>query len=432
MDNGIVGDDYEINVSTKVPNKFKILDRYDKSATITVARRLLLNGEYEYAHSLLKNVPKQSPQYLESLNLIAMIYLGQEKYINSAMVCDEVLAINPVDVYALTTKIVCMYYLDNKLEMNKALTVVDGLNLTEKAEINKIAVCMQQIKDDARALVYFKKLLDFTPTDKNANLAVAILEHNLNNNATSHSIMVKLNKLYHFDDVVNSYTKELYYNNERFDVVFDLPHKEQMRRINIIEDVLTKKSTIHRITDYAKKNKDFYDLIKWLLMSNQVLISAHVADFLAQHTYWHPLLREVFASPSVNFFAKRESLGTFLQYAQRKSFVLYVQDYLQFCKVKRPPSNVCEVLEIAYYKVYASLVFITPEITKEFYKKFKDFCILVCEKKLLEVTDDATIFSALFAYSTKLHPIFESVNLLCELFKADKELLKDYIKEIFQ
>ena len=431
MENKIIGDDYEINVSSKMPDKFKVLDKYDKTATITVARRLLLNGEYEYAHTLLKEVPKQSPQYLQALNLIAMIFLGQEKYINSAMVCDEVLNENPVDAYALTTKVVSMHYLGNKLEMDKALKVIDSLELSDKTEINKIAVCMQQIKDDARALVYFKKLLEFTPTDKNANLAVAILEHNLNNNEASHSIMVKLSKLYRFDEVVNYYAKELYYNKDRFDVIFDLPHNEQVRRLNVIEEVLTKKSTIHRVTDYAKKNKDFYNLIKWLLNSDQVLISAHVGDFLAQHPFWHPLLREMMASPSVNFYAKRECLGTFLQYAQRKSFVLYVQDYLQFCKIRKAPI-IEEVLEVAYYKVYASLVFILPHVTKEFYKKFKDFCALVKEKKLLDITDDATIYSALFAYFTKMHPIFENVNLLCELFKADKELLKEYIKEIFQ
>ena len=77
MENKIIGDDYEINVSSKMPDKFKVLDKYDKTATITVARRLLLNGEYEYAHTLLKEVPKQSPQYLQALNLIAMIFLGQ-------------------------------------------------------------------------------------------------------------------------------------------------------------------------------------------------------------------------------------------------------------------------------------------------------------------------------------------------------------------
>ena len=431
MDNGIIGDDYEINVLSKAPERFKVLDRYDKTATITVARRLLVNGEYDYAHTLLKEVPKQSPQYLEALNLIAMIFLGQEKYINSAMVCDEVLSLSPLDVYALTTKVVSMYYLKNELEMNKALQVIDKLDLKNKTEINKIAVCMQQIKDDSRALVYFKKLLEFTPTDRNANLAVAILEHNLYNDETSHLIMVKLSKLYRFDEVVNFYAKELYYNKDRFDVIFDLPHNEQMRRLNIIEDVLTKKSTIYRVTEYAKKNKDFFNLVKWLLMSDQVLISAHVGDFLAQHPFWHPVIREMLSSPSVNFYAKRECLGTFLQYAQRKSFVLYVQDYLQFCKVRKPPA-VEDVLEVAYYKVYAALVFIVPQVSKDFNKKFKDFCALVKEKKLIEITDDATIFSALFAYSTKMNPIFENVNLLCELFKTDKELLKEYIKEIFQ
>lgn len=428
----IISEDYEINITTKEYDRFKILDRYDKTATITLARRLLTNGEYDYAHTLLKDVPKQSPQYLEALNLIAMIYLGQEKYVNSAMVCDEVLSLNTTDVYALTTKVVSMYYLGNKLEIDKALKVIDGLNFTEQSEIKKIAVCMQQIKDDARALVHFKKLLEFMPTDRNSNLAVAILEHNLGNKEASHLIMVKLAKLYPFDEVVRFYAKELYYNDARLDVIFDLPQDEQMRRINIIEDVLTKKSTIHRVTEHAKKNKDFYNLIKWLMSSDQIIISAHVGDFLAQHPFWHPLLREILASPTVNYYPKRECLGTFLQYAQRKSFVLFVQDYLQFCRPKKPPAVVHESLEIAYYKVYAALVFILPEIGKEFTKKFKDFCDLVNEKKLLEITDDATIFSALFAYSSKMHPIFENVNLLCELFKTDKELLKDYIKEIFK
>ena len=422
----IIGDQYEVDVSSKTES-FHILDRYDKSAVISLARRLMLSGEYEYAREILSNIPKQSPQYIEALNLIAMIYLGQEKYVNSALVCDEVLAISNEDIYALTSKTVAMFYLKNKEEVDKTVAIIEKVDPTDKTRVGKVAVCMQQIENDELALKYYLRLSKFKPYDRNTNLAVGILYHNLGENEKSHKTMVRLSKLYPGDEIVLFYARELYYSQERFRVLFDLPQKEQERRLKEIESKLTKLKEVSKVTKYATNHEDFYNLIKWLLFSDQIMFSSHVANFLAQHVFWHPLIREMLASSKVNYYPKRECLGTFLRFATKKSFVLYVQDVLQFIKPRKIKcKDEIESAEIAYWNLYANLVFLLEDFNKDINKVYKHFCKVV-NADYFKKEMDGNAMSALFAFISELHPIFQKQKTASEIFGTTMEKLEDYI-----
>ena len=416
----IIGDDYDVSVSHST-DKFKVVGKYDREASIYIARRLMKNGEYEYAKSILEEVPPQSKDYVEALNLIAMIYLGQEKFLQAGLVCDGVLERSPQNVYALTSKIVAMHYLNDFAKRDEYAERLDRVEVKGEQDIRKVAVCMQQIKNHALTLKYYKKLLDFSPNDKATNLILAILYHNEGKHSAAHSIMVKLTKLYPDCQIINFYAREFSGENDTvYEVSIDIPTAVQEKRFNFLNEKLTSLKTVERVINYCKKNEDFYDLLRWILWSPQVKIAGHIANFLAQNKYFHPLLREMLVDPDVNYLPKRECLATFLEYAPKKNFALFLQDVVQFFKPRQPKFKVDSRINTAYWQVYSLCVFLSAEdFEKKINEKYRRFAI-VANKILMEGVDvDSQTLAVLFANKTQIHPLFADVKYLCKLIDAD-------------
>lgn len=421
----IIGEDYDVSVTNR--KTFKVIGKYDREATVFVARKLMANGEYSYARKLLEEIPPESKDYTEALNLIAMINLGEEKHTVAVLVCDSVLARDPDNVNALTTKIVASHYAGYVAQRDDTIEYLDSLNLTKEQDIKKISACMQQVGNEELALKYYKKLLEFTPTDKNTNLILAILYHNAGLNASAHSVMVKLSKLYPDCESVKYYAYNLREGNDNFELSCQLPHSEQDRRFDEVNDKLSSLKTTEKTVMYTKKHKEFYDLLRWIITFPQVKIAGHVASFLAQSTYFHPLIREMLVNPDVNYYPKRECLSSFLEYAQKKSFALFSQDVVQFYRPHLPKIDVPREVKAAYWTVYASCVFLTYDFDKMLNQKYKEFvkCIMTDEEteKIFLATGKETL-SALFAYVSKIHPVFNDVKSLSRVFDADEKKLK--------
>ncbi|MBE5732664.1 MAG: hypothetical protein E7353_06460 [Clostridiales bacterium] len=416
----IIGEDYDVSVTNH--KNFKVVGKYDREATIYVARKLMHSGEYSYAKKLLEEVPPQSRDYIEALNLIAMIYLREEKFVSSALVCDAVLAKLPNDVNALTSKIVALHYANNIKERDEIIERLDDVNVTKEQDIKKVAKCMQQVKNEKYTLKYYKKLLDFTPYDKVANLLVAIIYHNMGKHSLAHSIMVKLAKLYPDCEKVKYFAINLREGNDKFDVVPDIPQSEQESWFDEINDTLSSLKTVERVANYVKKHSEFYDKLRWIITSPQVKIAGHISAFLAQSVYFHPLIRELLVNPDVNYYAKRECLAPFLEFAQKKNFAMFLQDVVQFFKPHQPKLKVSNELNTAYWRVYANCAFITTDFDKALNLNYKTFA-----KRIMELPSDkcdefeVNELTAVFAFITKLHPIFIDKKAVCNLFEADEK-----------
>jgi hypothetical protein len=79
------------------------------------------------------------------------------------------------------------------------------------------------------------KLLEYSPNDKTNNLILSILYHNEGKFALSHSIMVKLKKLYPDCQVVDFYAREFLGENEKkYDLTTDIPQfvQEEVFELN--------------------------------------------------------------------------------------------------------------------------------------------------------------------------------------------------------
>ncbi|MBO5223929.1 MAG: hypothetical protein J6C23_05395 [Clostridia bacterium] len=423
----IIGDDYDVSVTNR--NTFKVVGKYDREATIFVARKLMANGEYAYAKKILEEIPSQSKDYVEALNLIAMICLGEQKYLQSAIICDSVLARQPENIDALTTKIVALHYSANLKERDECVSVLTSLSVTKEQEVRKIAVCMQQIQNEEYSLKYYKKLLEFTPYDKTSNLIVAILYHNTGKHAAAHSAMVRLSKLYPDCETVKFYALNIREESDKFEISASIPQSEQERRLDEVNDKLSKLKTTEKAVNYAKKHREFYNLLKWTISSPQAKIAGHVASFLAQHTYFHPMIREMLVNPDVNYYPKRECLPTFLEFAQKKNFAIYSQDVVQFFKPRIPKLDVQDVLKNIYWAVYANCVFLTCDFDKNLNAKYKSFIKRITEEdnvKLFSIADKASL-SALLAHYTELHPVFSDVKSLARVFDTDEKRLQSML-----
>lgn len=416
----IIGEDYDVKVSNNTDN-FKVVGKYDREAVIYVARKLIKNGELEYAKSILEKIPEQSKDYIEALNLIAMINLSQEKYIQSALVCDSVLAKEENNVYALTSKIVAFHYLKNYVERDKLVEKLDNVCVKTEKDIKKVAICMQQIKNNELTLKYYQKLFEINPYDKNTNLILALLYHNNGKNSLAHSILVKLAKLYPDCEIIKFYAVELMLNkNKEYEVIVDIPSDIQEQRFNYINEKLTQLKTVERLINYCKKHEEFLGLLRWILWSPQVKIAGHIAKFLAQNKYFHPLLRQLLVDPDVNYLPKRECLATLLKYAQKKNFALFVQTVVQFFTPRQPKFKVDERIDYAYWEVYSLCVFLLEDnfdkSLNSTYKKFAKKCEFMINSGA-EV--DEISLSVLFANKLQIHPLFADTKYLCKLLDCD-------------
>ena len=141
---------------------------------------------------------------------------------------------------------------------------------------------------------------------------------------------------------------------------------------------------------------------------------------MAQSKYFHPLIRELLVDPEVNYYPKRECLATFLEYAQKKNFAMFLQDVVQFFKPHIPKVNAQPNYTTAYWIAYALCVFLVGEnFEKKLNKAFKQ---LVDSSFLLSVTGlnlEAEILAVLLLRTTELHPLFEDNKYICKLLDAD-------------
>ncbi len=422
----IIGEDYDVSVTNN--KNFKVVGKYDREAIIYVARKLMNSGENAYAKKLLEEIPPQSRDYIEALNLLAMIYLSEEKFVSSALVCDTVLEKLPNDINALTTKIVALHYVGDFVKRDEIIERLDNVGVTKEQDIKKVANCMQQVKNEKYTLKYYLKLLDFTPYDKIANLLVAILYHNMGKHSLAHHVMVKLSKLYPDCEKVKYFALNLREENDKFDIVPDIPQSEQERRFNDINETLSSLKTVERVANYVKKHKEFYYSLRWIIMSSQVKIAGHISAFLAQSTYFHPLIRELLVNPDVNYYAKRECLAPFLEFAQKKNFALFLQDIVQFFKPRQPKIKVSNELNTAYWKVYSSCVFLVCDFDKALNHQYKEFAITIMSLPFEKtVSFGVEELSALLAFVTKLHPIFTDKHAVCNLFEADEKKFQELL-----
>ena len=426
----IIGDDYDVSVTNN--KKFKVVGKYDREATIYVARRLIQNGESAYAKKLLEEVPPQSKDYYEALNLIAMIYLGEEKFLSCALVCDSVLDKYPDNIDALTTKIVALHYASSFVNRDETIEILDAVEKTKEQDIKKTAVCMQQVGNEKYTLKYYEKLLEFTPYDKVANLIVAILYHNVGKHALAHLSMVKLSKLYPECETVKYYALSIRENADKMAVIPEIPQDEQERKFNEINDLLSSLKTVERVATYAKKHRDFYNDLRWILSSKQVKVAGHIASFLAQSQRFHPLIREILVDPDAGFFTKRECLSTFLEFAQKKNFAIFLQDVVQFCKPRQPKIDVPHEINTAYWNVYANCVFLSCEFEKTLNVKYRELAKKLGDQVEVISTLGAPVISAVLAHTTLLHPVFSDKKAVCNLFGADEkkfQILLDFYNE---
>ncbi len=418
-DDGILGDEYDVEIDRR-GGDFHVLLRTDRRAQVEMARRLIATGEHEYALELLRGVPTDSKQYLDALNLISEVQYREEKFLDCAIVTDAALKIDPRNVTALTNRILAMQQLGNQAEVDRSYQILITIEPSEHPMLMRIATCMLGLRQEEQALRYFTLASRRAPLNRNVSLAIGILQHNLGMKEKSRATMLSLAKTYPADDTVTYYTRKLYYDDERYDVRFTLPDAEIKERLKEIEERLYSLKDVVKVTSYAKKHPEFYEQIRWLLLSDCVRLSGHVAQFLSQHAYWHPLIREMLVCEHIPYMPKKDCLPTFLRNAKKKSFCMYVQDILRFYKPKLPREG-GEALLFAYWNVYAILAFVSSDFEGAIMTAYKRFVSVVCRLTEEQTAYDPMVFAAVFALHSGLHPLFSAKDAVCELLDVPIE-----------
>jgi tetratricopeptide (TPR) repeat protein len=430
VQNGALSSEFELDDEffEEEEPRLKLSGKNDGSDMVAFARKLMVSGDVKYARQMLESVPKEARQYTDARNYLALIALGENETGRALAITDEILLQDDTDIPALTTRIVAYDIEGNDEKKREALRFLDSLRLTSKSDINKAAVCMQQIQNSELAVKFLRQALAFQPYDRNILLLLSIAENNCKNHRRARGIMLTLRKLYR-DDMVVRYYARLFNKayNKILEMTTELPEKIKNFRISYIKSRITALKTADAVARDLAENERFYEAVMWLFQSNELGLMGQTGALLAEHPDWRPFIRELLIDPDIHYRVKKECLLAYLRRARDKKFFLLVGDVMQHFKPRLPAHTGDPRLIDAYWQLYTTLAFIDSDFDKRLAAAYRELSKTVKLRDFGRFDLRPATLAAVMANCAGIHKIFDSPTDCCEIFDCDETEMRTYM-----
>ncbi len=426
-----LGEDIRFAASAMKENKFKLLDKYDCEDKLNFAKKLLMSGQSELARQVAEDIPKESKQYYEAQKLLASLFYAFGDKKEALLVCDRILLSKPSDPFALSIKMSAHHSLGEVEEAEKTAKVLDGLNITTKDDLFRLAISFAEAEDDLRAAACYKRLNDEYPYSIEIMLPCALAHYNCGKKATASSLVKKMRKLFPDDTVVAYYARHILGGKiDRFPVFSDLPEGERLRRLHRIEEAFSMLQHIEAVALRLDSDDELNEMVRWVLTCPQSKISAHVADFLTQDKVWGRFIADLLLDPKVPASTKKDYLISYLKNGEPKSFSMLVGDIFQSFKVHIPKCADTPKMRECYYETYGMMAFLASDFSKKLNRAYKTVVEKMSAPDYESFAFENKIMSAVICYLTKAHPILTKKSNCCEIFECTESELQEYLYKL--
>ena len=434
IDNGALDQEYEAeeqDAPVSERPKLRLLNKNDNSEIVALAKKMIVSGESDFAKQMLSAIPDTSNQYDEAQNHLSFLAYSEGDYDKCISLSEAVISNNPDDLYALTTMMLAYYRKNDFAKTEEIASVIDGLELKNRSEIYRVAMCFMEVGDESRCVKYFEKLFNLCPYERDTTLALAIAYYDTGKTAQARAYMLALRRLYPEDRVVAYYARFIRDGSiKHIPVAVDLPDGEKLRRLHRIEETFSMLSDVEKAVKRLEEDEEFYDMVTWLFSSREVQMCQRVGAFLCQHEKWQPYFRDKLIDPAVPSPVKKEYLLSYLKYSDVKKFALLVGDIMLFFNPRIPKCDDNFDMRETYWLLYATCAFVTKGFQPKINKVYKNFVALMSEPDFKPFKIRVPVMAALIAYKAKIHKIFESEVECCEIFGCTKEDFHDYARKL--
>lgn len=442
LDVGVLGEEYEPDedylreelsetaksFSSPQKPRLSMLKKHDCSQTIVTAKKMIMGGQTDMAKEMLLSVPKQSDQYLDSQKTLASLAYADGDMESAVYSCDKILSENPSDVYALSIGIASNHNLGNLERKEELCKRVESLEVTDRNDLYRIALSFSEAKEYQRASRYYEKLTQTDPYDREIALCSALAHYNCNERAYAQKKIKQLRIIYPEDAVIAYYSRHIIANKvDDIPVISTLPDGERLRRLHRIEETFSQLRDVEAVTKRLAEDEELYEMIIWLFSSSDSGLSAHVADFLCQNSYWQEVIRDLLLEPLLPASTKKDYLVTYLKNSECKRFTLLVGDILQSFIVRKPKCNDGILMSECYYETYGVLAFISADFSKQLNREYKRVVDILNSPSFESFVIDKKVMSAVLCYMIQAHPMMKIKQNCCEVFECRIEDFNEYL-----
>ena len=400
----------------------RLVKENDCTHTVRAARQLLCSSDTEFARKLLKTVSESSEQYNEASNYLALIEIGEGNVEEGIRLCDRVLENEPLNLYALTTRVLAFELGERKADARSAVAALDALDFNEWPDTAKVALCAAQIGDAEIAYKYLLRSLAFAPYDRELLLLHVLTSANLGKRREAKDAAVTLQALYPTDVTVRYYAREIDKASPAptfFGLVPELPKDECKKLGEILEQAVETYGVTGKLFRAMQKNGELNEAVLWGLTLGNTL-SATLARILARDPAGYSTVTELLVDPDYSIISKKEIFFELLCGERVREIPMTVNHQLQWYRPHIPAKGTChKTLLRAYRRVYSTLVFIDSGFDRRLNQWFKKISGGFKTTGTIEFSENAV--AAVLAYKSRINKIFALIPHACEVFGCTEE-----------
>jgi len=404
------------------PPRIRLVKKDDNAHIVQAARQLLSSFDTVFARKVLETVPESSEQYAEASNYLALIEISDGNVEEGLKVCERLLADDPADLYALTTKILALALCERKAEAFAALAALDAVGFNTWPETAKVALCAAQIGATATAYKYLLRSLTFMPYDRELLLLHALAAANLGKIREAKDAAVRLQTIYPQDAAARYYAREIDKAQEGaacFELVPALPKEECARLGDILERALENAGGgAAKFVREMEKNEELNEAVSWGLYYSSALGVA-LGRTLARDPAGYSMVRELLVDPDFPVIPKKAIFAELLQDEKLREIQMSVHHQIQWYRPNIPKEARNKSLLNAYRKVYSALAFIDSDFDRKLNIWFKKLVEGYKKANVTEFSENAV--AAVLAYKSRINKIFAQIPHACEVFGCTEE-----------
>jgi len=412
--------DFEFGAAPEI-ERLRLVKPEEHTQTLYAARQLMGARDLVIAKQLLLGVPDTSPQFSSVSNYLALIEASEGNNQKALEHCEDALKVDPLDVCALTTRILALDMEGESAKAYKEITELDLLGITDFPDIAKIAICSCQIGNVDIAYKYLKMCIPHAPYDKELMVLFILAAANAGHFREAKDMAVALRTVYPIDSVIEYYARQvdlLDGRNGNFTLVPELPKEERRNHLLALENYFAKKATAP-LGIKIMHDESLRRAVTWGLYCSDLELSSRIAGQLASvKTPYYHMARELLLDPDFSIVPKKEIFLTLLKNEDGKTIQMVVAHQLHWYKPTIPKVTKNAAIKDAYYNVYSALAFVSTDFDRKLNTWYKK---LVEGLRGYSGEISPRAFAALLAFKSRATKIFSKIPYTCEIFNCPQE-----------
>lgn len=428
LDRGIFDDedlefeDFEIDTE----NAIGVLDNRDKSQEIQLAHKLIFAEQYDYAEELLKSIDKNSYQYYDSRNFLAMLSLAEDKPDQALKYCDEVLSGDPDNVMALSQKFTAFHMKGQLEKRDEIIEILKEIKTSEVTDFAKMAVNYKLIGDDAMTMECFEKIIKQLPYDRDYLVCAAQACFNCGYTERARNIIVDALHLFPFDATVQYYAREISTckKTNKFEILPVIPAAQAAIWFADLDKLTGLSFTAAERAIRADKDLDLK--IRWAFQNDFTAIQIALIRLLIKSNRYKKYFSEFLLDPFGNLRVKREILSLYMaNYPDFIMLALTVEEKFKKVKPNIPYAIRHHKLFPAYCKVFSMLIMTNEKFVAKLNRAFKE---IMQSDERISISSNFNALGAVLLNKLMGNHLTEEKcceNMECDMtdFKVFKELI---------